>query len=160
MTIISVGMADLNVCKNPDVLTTLALGSCVGIALYDPLTRVSGLAHIMLPDSTRILKNSNKAKFADTAIELMVEKMIELGASRRRLVAKLAGGAQMFMAGNNTGLMKIGEQNEIASREKLEQLGIKIISSDCGKNYGRTVVFYSETGMLEVKSIGRSISLI
>ncbi|PKM57166.1 MAG: chemotaxis protein CheD, partial [Firmicutes bacterium HGW-Firmicutes-3] len=60
---IKVGMADLNSCKSPDVLTTLGLGSCVGIILYDPITKVSGLAHVMLPDSTQIRNNSNVAKF-------------------------------------------------------------------------------------------------
>ena len=64
---IKVGMADLKVCKAPDALTTLGLGSCVGVALYDPVTKVSGLLHCMLPDSTQIRNNSNLAKFADTS---------------------------------------------------------------------------------------------
>ena len=76
--IIKVGMADLNTAVYPDILTTLGLGSCVGIALYDPVSRVGGLAHIMLPDSTQIKNNSNKAKFADTATVLLVEEMIKL----------------------------------------------------------------------------------
>ena len=62
--VIKVGMADLNICKEPDILTTIGLGSCIGIALYDPTTKISGLAHIMLPDSTQIRNNSNIAKFA------------------------------------------------------------------------------------------------
>ena len=66
--IIKVGMADLNICKSPDGLTTLGLGSCVGIALRDPITKVGGLAHIMLPDSTAIKDNTNIPKFADTGI--------------------------------------------------------------------------------------------
>ena len=66
---IKVGMADLKVCKCPDALTTLGLGSCVGVALYDPVTKVSGLLHCMLPDSTQIRNNSNVAKFADTGID-------------------------------------------------------------------------------------------
>ena len=61
--VIKVGMADLNICKEPDILTTIGLGSCIGIALYDPTTKISGLAHIMLPDSTQIRNNSNIAKF-------------------------------------------------------------------------------------------------
>ena len=63
---IKVGMADLKICKAPDALTTIGLGSCIGIALYDPSTKISGLAHIMLPDSKSIRNNSNIAKFADT----------------------------------------------------------------------------------------------
>ena len=71
--VIKVGMADLNICKSPDVLTTIGLGSCIGIALYDPTTKISGLAHIMLPDSTQIRNNSNIAKFADTGIQKLYD---------------------------------------------------------------------------------------
>ena len=81
--IIKVGMADLSIAKEPDILTTLGLGSCVGIALYDPSTKVGGLAHIMLPDSTQIKNNENKAKFADTAIKMLLQEMIH------RLLRKL-----------------------------------------------------------------------
>ena len=95
--IIKVGMADLNTAVYPDILTTLGLGSCVGIALYDPVSRVGGLAHIMLPDSTQIKNNSNKAKFADTATVLLVEEMIKLGAVKERIIAKLAGGHKCLL---------------------------------------------------------------
>ena len=74
MATIKVGMADLNVCKAPDMITTLGLGSCIGIAVYDPVTKVGGLAHIMLPDSTQMRNNSNIAKFADTGIEELQEE--------------------------------------------------------------------------------------
>lgn len=94
--IIKVGMADLNICKSPNGITTLGLGSCVGIAIRDPLTKIGGLAHIMLPDSTVIANNSNKPKFADTGIAMLVDLVVKAGANRARLVAKIAGGAQMF----------------------------------------------------------------
>jgi len=84
---IKVGMADLKICKEPDCLTTIGLGSCVGIALYDPLTKISGLAHIMLPDSTQIKNNSVIAKFADTGIKKLYDDMIKAGANRTRIVA-------------------------------------------------------------------------
>ena len=80
---IKVGMADLKVCKCPDALTTLGLGSCVGVALYDPVTKVSGLLHCMLPDSTQIRNNSNVAKFADTGIDELIRQMENLGASKK-----------------------------------------------------------------------------
>lgn len=157
---IKVGMADLNVCKVPHVLTTLGLGSCVGIVLYDPVTKVSGLAHIMLPDSTKIKNNSNIAKFADTAIDKMIEDMCRIGANRNRLISKLAGGAQMFSFNTNNDLMKVGERNIIASKEKLNKLGIRIVGEDTGNNYGRTIEFYSETGELKIKTIGKPIKII
>lgn len=157
---IKVGMADLNVCKSPGALTTLGLGSCIGIVLYDPRTKVSGLAHIMLPDSTQIKNNSNIAKFADTAIDKLIKDMEALGASKRRLVSKIAGGAQMFSFGSTNDLMRIGERNAVASRKKLKELGIPLLSEDCGLNYGRTIEFYAETGELHIKTIGKELKII
>ena len=89
---IKVGMADLNICKSPNAITTLGLGSCIGIAIYDPVTKIGGLAHIMLPDSTKIRNNSNIAKFADTGIVELVNRMVRAGAGRTRMVAKIGRG--------------------------------------------------------------------
>lgn len=159
--IIKIGMADLNICDCPDILTTLGLGSCVGIILYDPASKISGMAHVMLPDSTKIKNNQNIAKFADTAIDELIRLLIVRGANRRRLVAKIAGGAQMFAFSSNTDdLMRIGERNVSATKSKLQQLGISILSEDTGKNYGRTIEFYSETGALKIKSIGKEEKFI
>lgn len=154
--IIKVGMADLNTCKSPDGLTTLGLGSCVGIAIRDPLTKIGGLAHIMLPDSTA-MRNSltNPSKFADTGIKELVERMEKMGASKSRMVAKIAGGATMFSFGSKTDIMQVGERNAAASREVLKQLGIPLLAEDTGKNYGRTVVFYPETGNYVIKAVGK-----
>lgn len=158
--LIKVGMADLNVCLPPKGLTTLGLGSCVGIVLYDPISKVSGLAHIMLPDSTKIKNNSNIAKFADTAVDKMIDDMSRIGANKNRLVGKLAGGAQMFSFNSTNDLMRVGERNIIAAREKLQSLGIKIIAEDTGLNYGRTIEFYPETGELWIKTIGKPLKVI
>ena len=122
---IKVGMADLKVGKSPDVLTTLGLGSCVGVAIYDPVTKISGLLHCMLPDSTQFRNNSNKAKYADSGIDELVAQMLKLGASKVRLVAN-----------------------------------IRLLSEDCGLNYGRTVEFYSETGEYVIKSVGKPRKVI
>lgn len=152
---IKVGMADLKVCRCPDALTTLGLGSCVGVALYDPVTKISGLLHCMLPDSTQIRNNSNVAKFADTGIDELVKKMIEMGANRTRLVAKMAGGAQMFALSSSNESLKVGDRNAQATRDKLKQLNIRLLAEDCGLNYGRTVEFYSETGDYIIKAVGK-----
>lgn len=157
---IKVGMADLNVCPYPDAITTLGLGSCVGVALYDPTNKCGGLAHVMLPDSTAIRNNSNKAKFADTGIEELIKQMESQGASRRRMTAKLAGGAQMFAFSNTSDMVRIGERNVEACKKKLAELGIKVIAEDTGLNYGRTIEFYTETGMLLVKAVGRPVKEI
>ena len=94
--VIKVGMADLNICKSPDIITTLGLGSCIGLTLYDPVTKIGGLVHYMLPDSTQMRNNSNIAKFADTGIDELLKQVLRAGANRTRLVAKIAGGAKMF----------------------------------------------------------------
>ena len=152
---IKVGMADLKVCKCPDALTTLGLGSCVGVALYDPVTKVSGLLHCMLPDSTQIRNNSNVAKFADTGIDELIRQMENLGASKSRLVAKMAGGAQMFAMASQNESLRVGERNAAAARAKLKEYRIRLLAEDCGLNYGRTVEFYSETGDYVIKSVCR-----
>ncbi len=158
--IIKVGMADLKICKSPDGLTTLGLGSCVGIAVRDPITKIGGLAHIMLPDSTRIRNNSNIPKFADTGITELVRLLVENGASRSRLVAKIAGGAQMFAFQNKTDLVRVGENNVEATKIKLKEMNIPILADDTGKNYGRTVIFYPETGDFVIRAVGKAETVI
>ena len=128
--VIKVGMADLNLCRDPDIITTLGLGSCIGIALYDPSTKIGGLAHIMLPDSTKMRNNSNIAKFADTGIEELLNRMIKAGAVKSRLVAKIAGGAKMFEVSGLSDIGNVGQRNAEASRAKLKQLGIRLIAED------------------------------
>lgn len=157
---IKVGMADLNVCTSPSALTTLGLGSCVGIALFDPIRKIAGLVHIMLPDSTKIINNENRAKFADTGIDALIQEMIKIGADRSVLIAKIAGGAQMFAFSNNSEMMRIGDRNVESTKNKLQQLGIQIKAEDTGANYGRTIEFYPETGILLIKSVGKDIKKI
>lgn len=152
---IKVGMADLNVCVSPDAITTLGLGSCVGIVLFDPGTKIAGLVHVMLPDSTKITNNENKAKFADTGIDALIKQMIGLGANRKALIAKIAGGAQMFAFSNNSDMMRIGERNTEATKIKLKELGIALRAEDTGANYGRTIEFYPVNGELHIKSVGK-----
>ncbi|MDE6844842.1 MAG: chemotaxis protein CheD [Lachnospiraceae bacterium] len=158
--VIKVGMADLNVCVSPDSITTLGLGSCVGIAVRDPVTKIGGLAHIMLPDSTTIRINSNIPKFADTGIEELIKQVVARGANRGRLVAKIAGGAQMFAFQSTNDMVRVGERNVAATKKKLAELKIPIIAQDTGKNYGRTVIFYPETGDFVIRAVGKPESVI
>lgn len=158
--IIKVGMADLQVLKHPGMLTTLGLGSCVGIALYDSFEKIIGLAHVMLPSSKQARNVTNISKFADTAIEKMIDDMIKLGAKKRNIVAKLAGGAQMFAFTASSDIMRIGSRNVASAKEKLKDLGIKIVAEDTGGNYGRTIELYSDDGRLLIKTIGRGVKQI
>ena len=152
---IKVGMADLKVCPYPNAVTTLGLGSCVGIVLYDKRNKIAGLAHVMLPDSTQIRNNTNLAKFADTGIDQLINELKTAGADIKSLTAKIAGGAQMFAFSKSTDMVRVGERNVKASKKKLRELGIPLKAQDTGLNYGRTIVYYPETGELIIRSAGK-----
>ena len=153
--LIKVGMADYKVGRAPSTLISYGLGSCIGISLYDPQRKIGGLLHIMLPDSTQARTSDNPAKFADTGIPLMINDVIALGASRSRLVAKIAGGAQMFAFSNATDIMRVGTRNAETCKQILKRNGIRVIAEDTGGNYGRTVSIDLSTGSYKVKTIDR-----
>ena len=150
MSTINVGIADLNVCSGTDILATYALGSCIGICLYDEKAKIAGLAHIMLPWSKDASKQDNMRRYADTGIWELYNLMKQRGASFPGTVAKIAGGAQMFQA--NSGVFNIGERNIQAVKIVLSKLNIPIVAEDTGLNYGRTVFFDAQTGTMQVKS--------
>jgi len=153
--LIRVGMADYKVGQAPSTIISYGLGSCIGISLYDPQTKVGGLLHIMLPDSTQARPTDNPAKFADTGLPLMLKDVLALGASRTRLVAKIAGGAQMFALANATDIMRVGARNAEAAKKILKDLNIRLIAEDTGGTYGRTVSIDMETGVYKVKTIDK-----
>jgi len=162
MASITVGISDLKLAAPPDTLITYALGSCVGICLLDPITKVAGLSHIMLPTASASPGDKNVMKFADTAIPDMIKKMEVKGASRTRLKAKIAGGAQMFGSTNTGGndnneLWQIGQRNVAAVVTMLQRLNIPIIAKDVLANYGRTVSFDPATGIMTVRSLNKTV---
>ncbi|MCR5594254.1 MAG: chemotaxis protein CheD [Lachnospiraceae bacterium] len=156
--IVKVGMADLNVCQAPDGITTLGLGSCVGVALREPGKPWGGLAHVMLPDSKAITSSGpiNVPKFADTGVEELVNRLVAKGCNKNKLVAKIAGGAQMFAHATSDKMMRVGDRNVEAVKKKLAEYRIPILAEDTGNNYGRTVVFYPETGDFVIRSVGKT----
>lgn len=150
---IKVGISEFNIAKNGEVLVTYALGSCVGICLYDARTKVAGLAHIMLPSSEGFsVSGDQEGKFADTAIRGLLRLMAREGALQSRLTAKIAGGAQMFAGVSNSSLSNIGLRNVTAVKAELMKHRIPIVAEDTGKNYGRTQYFYSLDGKMTIKS--------
>jgi len=153
MGVIVVGMADLKVAKSPDTITTLGLGSCVGITLYDKSKKIGGMAHVMLP-TYKGFEGQNIAKFADSAIIELINQLGRVGVSRSSLVAKIAGGAHMFGRTQNNDMLKIGERNAAASTAILQQLRIPIVANDTGGSHGRTIELNLETGALRIKSVG------
>lgn len=158
--VIKVGMADLNIAKSPDSLTTLGLGSCIGLTLYDPVTKIGGLVHYMLPDSTKLKNNSNIAKFGDTGIRELYKKMIEKGASPTRMVAKIAGGAKMFEVSGLSSVGNVGERNAEEAKIILKELKVRLVAEDTGLNYGRTVVLNCENGEYLIKAVGKPQKVI
>ena len=157
--IINVGMADYKTAKEPDVLMTAGLGSCIGICIHDPMSKVGGLAHIMLPTAGGS-GEINRAKYADTAIVLMLENILGLGANRLRLRAKMAGGAQMFSFPGRPPVLKIGDRNADAVEQELKRLGIPLLISDVGGSFGRTIHFDVATGDLRVRTINHGEKVI
>jgi len=160
--VIKVGMADLKATSSPGILTTLGLGSCVGIVLYDDKSKIGGMAHIMLP-SSRIANgnNINDAKFADTAIDKLLGIMTGMGAKLTNITAKLVGGSQMFTSKNGSNdVLKIGQKNVDQTLKILQEKDIKVVAQDTGGNYGRTIELYSETGVLLIKTIGHGVKQI
>ncbi|MBO6133632.1 MAG: chemotaxis protein CheD [Lachnospiraceae bacterium] len=159
--LIKVGMADLKICPPDRGITTLGLGSCVGVAIRDKDNKQGGLAHVMLPDSTIMRgSNSNIAKFADTGVMELVRQMEAAGAIRRRMVAKIAGGAKMFSFANSSDLMNVGDRNVAAVKKVLKQLNIPILAEDTGLTFGRTVEFFPATGDFVIKAVGKPVRTI
>jgi chemotaxis protein CheD len=151
---VRVKVADYAVASD-GMITTVGLGSCVAIVLYDAVARVGGLAHVLLPNESMSRDRSNPAKFPATAIPLVIDQMRRLGAAPGRIRAKIAGGASMF--GNLTGAagsgINIGERNVAAVRDELAKTGIDIVAEDTGRDYGRSVYFYLADGRVEVRSV-------
>lgn len=157
----TIGISDYAVSKNPNILITYALGSCVGICLYDKVMQVGGLSHIMLPDSTLFTRGeTNRMKFADTAIVDMVAEMRKLGADAGRLTAKIAGGARMFQTQPGSSIGSIGDRNVESVKLVLRKLHIPISAEDTGKDYGRTVYFDLSTGKMKVRSLNKGDILL
>jgi chemotaxis protein CheD len=145
-----VGVGEIECAVQPYVLITQALGSCVGVALWDPRVRIGGLAHVMLPTESGSSQVGRRHRFADIAIPDLVERMVDLGAGRRRMVAKLAGGASMFRGESATDT--IGDRNVAAVRDQLERAGVPVTAADTGGSHARTIELSPGTGILLVRS--------
>jgi chemotaxis protein CheD len=151
-SLIKVGMAQYRVATAPAKMVTLSLGSCLGIVLYDPVSRTGALAHVMHPSRERVRNNANRAKFVDTAIDLMLGRMAKKGALRSRIHAKIFGGARMFGdVRGGPGVVQIGEENINAARSELKQRNIPIVAESTGGSIGRTVYFDVSDGSVLIK---------
>ncbi|QHE52212.1 chemotaxis protein CheD [Pontibacillus sp. HMF3514] len=161
VSVVKVGIADMNYAIAPRTIRTSGLGSCVGVVVYDLKTQIAGMAHVMLPDSSMSKETpKNIAKYADTAIPQLYKTLQYKGVQSYSLKAKIAGGAQMFPFSTSNEMMRIGPRNVEAVKESLQQLRIPLVAEDCGGNSGRTIEFHPDSGILQVRTVNKGVSEI
>ena len=152
---ISVGLGQIRFGKSPDMLRAVALGSCVGIALYDPKLKIGALAHAMLPNSSEARAEFSPGRFVDSSISKMTSDLTKKGSNPKTLKAKLVGGAKMFNHIESKKFLDIGDRNVSTARDILKDEAIPIVAEDVGKNYGRTVVFDLSSGKMSIRRAGK-----
>lgn len=154
---ITIGIADMKMAKTSGTLITYALGSCIGICLYDPLIKLGAMIHIMLPINMETGR-TNTMKYADTALRETLRQMEAKGAARARMTAKIAGGARMFEVNGMMG--NIGQRNIESVHMCLRKEGIRLVREDVGGTVARTLLFDVSTGTGYVRSYGREEQII
>jgi chemotaxis protein CheD len=145
-----VGISQQAVCHSPEQLSCLGLGSCVAVILYDPQSKVGGMAHVLLPKAPQ--KVDMEEKYADTGTRKLVREMTVNGAAKDRMIAKLVGGAQMFK-NLNVQFANIGRLNVLESRKALREFAIRIVAEDIEGDRGRSALLDSATGQVTVKKV-------
>lgn len=153
---LTVGIADMKILQWDGELITYALGSCIGICLWDPNIKLGALIHIMLPINMEAGRK-NTMKYADTGIKETVNLLVAKGARKDRLVAKIAGGAKMFEVAGNSNLGNIGARNIESVKLNLRKEGIRILSENVGGSVARTLSFYPATGVGEIRAYGQPV---
>lgn len=143
--------------EHEGVLVSLGLGSCVAIMVHDPRACIGAMAHVLLPSKSLSHDQEKPAKFPETAVPLLIHRLVSAGADRHRLVAKLAGGASMFAQLMTPGTMQMGERNIVASRSALREAAIPIIGEAVGGERGRSVWFHTGDGRVESKTVGGDV---
>lgn len=148
--LLEIGIGELMIAEAPKRILTPALGSCVGVALYDPVARRGGLAHIMLPAPTKERQREFPGRFAEMAVPLLVDMLVDAGSLRRRLQAKIAGGAAMFRAEGAT--ETVGDRNVAEVKHQLALMSIPLLAEDTGEAHARTVELILESGEFLIRS--------
>jgi chemotaxis protein CheD len=157
---IVVGVSDMKVSKDPtSVLITYSLGSCIGIAVYDPIVRVGGLLHFMLPESSL---DGDKAKrnpsmFADSGIPYLFKSAYDLGAQKKRMKVVVVGGSQIL---DQQGFFNIGKRNHMAVRKIFWKNQVMIDYEDVGGNGNRTIKLEVSNGNIWMKSSGQDYAKV
>lgn len=159
MNRVTIGLAEMKVIRPPQSIVTYGLGSCIGLVLYDKVTKIAGMVHIVLPNYNKDMPNVNIAKCADTAVAALLTSMLKEGAKRASIIAKMAGGAHMFKTANNP-LLMVGEKNVMVTKQMLKKLAIPLVAEDVLGNNGRTVEFFPATGDFTIKVLGKGEKII
>ncbi len=155
---ITVGLGELKVTKDPLMsLACYGLGSCISLCAHDPMTKVAGMVHIVLPESNHNNQGMAAAKYADIAVPLLFEEMIKSGAMKSRLVVKLVGGAQMIQAAGFVAILDMGKRNLEMTRRALASEGIRVSGEDIGGTQGRSVWLFIESGKVMVRTAGKEL---
>ena len=149
-----VGIADMKMARQNGMLITYALGSCIGICLYDPKIQLAALVHIMLPLNMETGRKT-PLKYADTGITETLRQMEAKGGARSRIVAKIAGGAKMFEVAGGGSLGNIGQRNIESTHMILRREGIRLLREDVGGTVARTLLFDAATGQACIRSYGK-----
>lgn len=153
--IVSIGMGDVRVSKQkPVTFCCVGLGSCIGFCAYDPIAKVGGMAHMVLPESGQN-PGISPGKFVNTGIPKLFSELEKIGASRSRLQVKLCGGARMFSIPGINNPMDVGARNIDMANKVLAQEGVKSYRSDLGGNQGRTMSLFMDTGKVTVRTVGQ-----
>lgn len=150
-----VRVSELIVTDAPATLVAVALGSCVAVTLHDPTTRIGGMAHVLLPSQNMGKITGQPGRYAQTAVPALVERMIARGARAPSIVARLVGGASMFVSLTPPGTIQMGDRNVVAAREALHRHGIRLVAEAVGGDFGRTAAFDLDTGRIEISSYNR-----
>jgi chemotaxis protein CheD len=148
---LNIGLGERVVSQNPlDVLVAYGLGSCLGISMFDPVKRISGMLHAVLPQRSNGA-DPMSAKYVDSGIEGLLNEMIRAGADRRRIIIRMAGGANMLLTSGLSSTFDIGTRNISSAHTTLQRLNLPLKSEDVGGNLGRTVRVYVADGRMTVR---------
>jgi len=150
---LNVGLGEQVISKQPDdVLVAYGLGSCLGIGMFDPVARVAGLLHAVLPESNN--GDGSSSKYVTSGIHNLIDGMVKAGANPSRLVVRMAGGANMLVSASLSQVFEIGSRNIAAAHKTFQQMNIKLAGIEVGGNVGRTVKLYVVTGKMTVRMVG------
>ncbi|MCK5037599.1 MAG: chemotaxis protein CheD [Thermoplasmata archaeon] len=153
---ILVEVGKYRVASNPTILKSIGIGSCLSIILYEPDKRIGGMIHAMLPYYGEGRDKHNPIKYVDTSIYILLDDLLRMGAKKEKIIAKIAGGSQMFsFLGSD--IMNVGERNIKAAKETLKKEKIRLKSEETGGNCGRTVILDMVTGGLTIRKVSENI---